>query len=65
MSIFDPKIKCPICGCKGSLKSFADAGLSVGKDHEGYILVKCKCESILRYTLYQEPLLGISQRKKQ
>lgn len=58
MSFLNPKVKCPVCGYKESIKALANAGLLLGKDEEGYILVKCKCGSILRYSPISRGVVG-------
>lgn len=63
MGSLNPKVRCPVCGRQDSLRSFANAGLIIGKDDEGYILIKCKCDSILRYTPISRRVIGYLDRK--
>lgn len=63
MGFLNPKVKCPVCGRESPLKTFANAGLLMGEDAEGYLLIKCKCECILRYTPVSRRVVGYLDRK--
>jgi len=63
MGFLNPKVKCPICGREDSLRNFADAGLVIGKDEEGYIPVKCRCQRVLRYSPISRKVVGYIDQK--